>query len=829
VSVPTRAGLVAQLVREALTEDQIRDLAFEHFRPVYDEYSAAMSRSELVRRLVAWCDRHDQLMSLARLVAELNPEMAVGIESRLAALPARPAAMAVPPGVGEHRPPFIAHPLPEAPTFVGREAELEALEQFWTNGPNGLFCLVALGGAGKTAITAEFLRRVQADPEHRPGSLLVWSFYETADTQAFLDAARGYFGFDQQSGLAGAAGALYLMIRAMESGHHNLLVLDGLERMQRSTAANGLLGDIVDPTLSQLVRRLAAGGIANTKAIITTRLYLTRVEPWLGRTCFVRDVTAMSPHDAHRLLVDRGVVGDNAALQRLVETYGAHALTLDHLSGYLRTFNQGQAEGAHGLPEPRLDTADMQEYRLARVLTAYASSLNPHELGLLSRLCVFRAGMTTGQLYEIFSQTTESDGRPTPAEGVAGPLRGLDEARYRRIMGRLAQLHLVLDAGQGRWTAHPAVRDYFLRQFADVDAVEDAARRHYARLVGSPGGVFAWSDAALDALEELVYHTLRLGQVDAARDIYANRIGGVQHLGWRLGQYGRCVRMLEEFPRPPDVGDLIWCYRALGDLDAASCLVDPDDVWWLGMIGCLRGRLAEVADLLSGNDDDAILLVCEVLTGQLEPEALYRAPRWPGLPITVAEAWLIVGRPDEATAAVEQLRHEAPGAAEWNDEESRADLVLAEVARRTGDLSRCRALLDKASQWIIASGSQEHLCKLHIGEVRLALDETRLRDAATIIRQGLLAAEHCCFGLLHIDLLIEAARLALAECRFKAAANAALSALNGIGRDQMPRSEPGGDPQDLALLGTLHPLCGYVWGTDRARRLYAAAQSQHTA
>jgi hypothetical protein len=820
VSAPTRAALVAQRLREGLSEDQIRDLAFEHYRPVYEEYAAGMSRPTLIRLLVDWCDRRDELGSLVRLFAELNPVKAAGLEAQLATLQI-PAAV---PARNAHRAPFIAHPLPEAPTFVGRYAELHALNQFWAHGESGLFCVVALGGAGKTAIVAEFLRRVQADPAHGPERLLVWSFYEAADAQAFLDTARAYFGADQGLAPAGAAGALYLLLRALETGDRNLLVLDGLERVQRPNATDGLLGDIIDPTLSQLVRRLAAG-VANTKAIVTSRLGLTRVEPWLGRTCFVRDVTAMITDDALRLLADKGVVGDKASLCRLVETYGAHALTLDHLSGYLRTFNQGRPEGAHRLPDPRLDTTDVQEQRLARVLGAYASSLDPYELGLLSRLCIFRAGMTTGELCEIFSEPAGADQGPAAGDSVAGPLQGLDDAEYRRIMGRLAQLHLVLDAGQGRWTAHPAVRDYFQQRFADADAVEDAARRHYAKLVGPPGVELTRREAALDALEELVYHTLQLGKVDVARDIYAHRIGGVQHLGWRLGQYGRCVRMLEAFPRSPDIGGLIWCYRALGDLDAASRLVDPDDVWWLGMIGCLRGRLAEVAELLSGNDDDAILLVCEVLTGQANPQALRRAPEWPGLPISVAEAWLLVGRPDEAADAVTRLRRTAPGGEEWNDEESRADLVLAEIARRTGRPGPCRALLDKAGQWIIASGSQEHMCQLHLGEARLALDEGDLRNGATIVRQGLLAAEHCGFGLVHIDLLIESARLALAERRFKAAATAALSALNGIGRDQLPRSQPGDDPRDLTLLGALHPLCRYVWGADRARHIYTAAQS----
>jgi hypothetical protein len=823
----TRAGLVSALIREALSEDQIRDLALEHYRPVYDEYAAAMSRPELIRRLVAWCDRHNALVELVDRVAELNPRRAAGVRDRLATLgpdTADTADTAGAPAAPVRRRQLLAHPLIEAPDFVGREADLDALRRFWEAPGGGVFCLVALGGAGKTAIAAEFLRRLQADPDQAPAGMLQWSFYEAPDAQAFLQAVRSYFGDGGFSDPAGAAGSLYLSIQALEDGARNLLVLDGLERVQRIGGTDGLLGDISDPVLSQLVRRLAAG-LGRTKAIITTRLRLSRVEPWLGRTFLARDVTSMTCDDALRLLRSKGVRGDDPTLRRLVDAYGAHALTLDHLGGYLTTYHEGRADGAYRLPEPKLETVDAQEYRLARVLGAYADALDERELALLSRLCIFRSGRSDAELHGIFSAALE----PGSEERIAGALAGLTLGDYDNILRRLAQLHLVLDAGSRRWTAHPAVRDYFQQRFTDARAVEEAAQRHYARLVDQPGGGAVPSEATLDALEEFVYHTLRLGRVQDARDVYLNRIGGVAGLGWELGQYGRCVRMLEEFPQCPDVGGLIWCYRALGDLDAAARLVDPDDDWWLGMLGCLRGRPAEVVERLSGNFGDTILTVCSVLTGQAPPESLNTAPQWPGLPVSVAEAWLIADRPDQAAAHAARTQTRGRSGQAWNDEAARTDLVLAEVARRRGEFGRCRATLDKASQWIMKSGSQEHMCQMHLYDARLAIDQRDYRAAETVLRQGRLTAEHCQFGLMHIDLLIESARLALLEGRPQAAAAAATAALNGITRDQQPRARPGGDPADLTLLGALHPLCGYRSGATRAAAvLYRAGGEART-
>ena len=93
-----------------------------------------------------------------------------------------------------------------------------------------------------------------------------------------------------------------------------------------------------------------------------------------------------------------------------------------------------------------------------------------------------------------------------------------------------------------------------------------------------------------------------------------------------------------------------------------------------------------------------------------------------------------------------------------------------------------------------------------------------------MLRQGLLIAQQCGFGLMHIDLLIESARLALAERRFDSAASAALSALNGIDHDGCVQSEPDINPDNLMLLGALHPLSQYISGAERARACYRQAR-----
>src|SRR5579862_2639496 len=163
--------------------------------------------------------------------------------------------------------PLIVHPLPAAPAFAGREGELDQLIQFWRK-PYGVLSLVGLGGAGKTALAARFVSWLaENDP---PDGLLVWSFYDEPNANAFLQAAYRYFAGDTTAP-ANGAGWFHLLKEALASSGRNLLILDGLERVQRAdTTAQGIFGEMEDPLLRGLLTRLAAG-TGNSKAIITSR------------------------------------------------------------------------------------------------------------------------------------------------------------------------------------------------------------------------------------------------------------------------------------------------------------------------------------------------------------------------------------------------------------------------------------------------------------------------------------------------------------------------------------------------------------------------------
>ena len=298
----------------------------------------------------------------------------------------------------------IVHPLPSAPQFVGRRAELDELMALWRSGAPGVVALVGLGGAGKTAIAARFVDAVcRPEEPSRPEGLFVWSFYQEPDAGYFLSEAYRYFARGQgDPAVAKGAGLLHLLREALAVGGPHLLVLDGLERVQRQEGAGpGGFGQVEDPLLRGLLTRLAEGG-GKATALVTSRFPLTDLEPMLGRGYRRRDVEGLDRSAALDLLRRHGVRGDDAALGTLVESYGAHALTLDHLGGLIGQFLDGDPSRAPEAPHLTSPLQDRQALRLARLLDAYQAHLPPAELAMLGRLCLLRRSTPPAQIVRLF-------------------------------------------------------------------------------------------------------------------------------------------------------------------------------------------------------------------------------------------------------------------------------------------------------------------------------------------------------------------------------------------------------------------------------------------
>ena len=148
----------------------------------------------------------------------------------------RPRGSALPPKKGEIR---IVHALQPAPHFNGRDALVKELSTWVEDlaSPDRVWSLVAAGGTGKTAVVERVVR------DMRPGeaNVLVWSFYEKPDADAFLRECNQLF-LGEDEGPAG--GRLERLERGLRDGRPHLIILDGLERVQQDAAGGRVRGEL---------------------------------------------------------------------------------------------------------------------------------------------------------------------------------------------------------------------------------------------------------------------------------------------------------------------------------------------------------------------------------------------------------------------------------------------------------------------------------------------------------------------------------------------------------------------------------------------------------
>ena len=501
---------------------------------------------------------------------------------------------------------YFAHTLLRARNWQPR-TQLDDVRDWWRaggdRGGTGICSLIGIGGAGKTAIADRFLQllpdvlppnpNVPKDTSLAvPNSVFVFSFYDAPNAETFLIELEAWLRVNVPAHIiqtvitVSPTGNVSFqnVMRLLQHSAPGLLVLDGLERIQEDGSRGTIFGRLSDGNLRDFLHRLASGYLPHLAAIITSRFPLADLDETSPTWYRPIDVDEIDRQTGIQLLRQRGVTGSEAQLAAIVENCGHHALTVDMAGGLLVEFHNGDPttnlaiatpeeieQAASKEQDPRRRAVLKQELRFAKVAGRYRESLAKRDkaaLALLERVCLFRLGTDAETLTSIFtgkgSQRAaghalsrlspeklqvkldllvrmgllEANSRPDQAQRRSGTSNELPELRSAR-------------SGLLTYTIHPAVRDGFRVGLDDETRKlgHEAAREGLtASLGGLPGSGTNPSDpATLDLLEEIVHHTLQSGHVRDAWDIYKNRIGGYENLGWRLGAYERGERICRAF------------------------------------------------------------------------------------------------------------------------------------------------------------------------------------------------------------------------------------------------------------------------------------------
>ncbi len=386
-----------------------------------------------------------------------------------------------------------AHTLPRAPHFVGREDVL-ALLRGWARGRRAI-AVVAIGGAGKTALIERFLAQLGDGPH--AGGVFVWSFYDDTRVEAFFARATAYFAGTTE---VAAGDRLEALQRALATGEPHLLVLDGLEVLQGSGLGDASYGRIVDGALRRLLTSMVRG-LGAARLLLTSRFEPTDLQAWEGTELLTVRLGGLSRADGSLLLARWGLAGGET-LEPLVDRVGGHALSVAMLGSYAGAFLGGDAERAQAIELEPAARDDVQARRLLAVLTAYAKCYRIH--GALVRESGPLEAWTTS--LRALAYTERLAGSLTEALGLTEAAAAV--AREAAADGDVARAL--------------ALKARVLHDLGRVDEA-DACFLEVRRLGDRPFARRSFWEAE---------HGLALGRVAVARAEVEGNLAGLRALGW---------------------------------------------------------------------------------------------------------------------------------------------------------------------------------------------------------------------------------------------------------------------------------------------------------
>lgn len=702
----------------------------------------------------------------------------------------------------------IVHALQPAPYFAGRDQLVSKLST-WVDdiaSPDRLWALVAAGGTGKTAIAeqvvAGLLRRERAAGA---GNVLVWSFYERPDADAFFRECAQLF--LQEPDDAPAGGRLERLQRGLRDGRPHLVVLDGLERVQAEAGPGRSRGELEDHQLKLLLQAIAAG-LGRTRALVTSRFALTDLRDWEHRGLVLTELDDLPEKAARQVLRGWGVQGADEQLDEVANQVGRHALSVAVIGSYLRHFEQGRVEAAAGLNLHATAGDDPKAAKLARVLGFYAQRLPADERELLARLSVFPRGITL----ELLGMLVDAGGAVAGALVNAKP--ALVKLLTRLVERGLAFRYETRDRSL-TWTAHPFVRQSFAELLAcPAESVFDAVAGGLSVGLEERPKNKPRSAELLDRYEQWVEATRLAGRVGEAFDLYWFGLGAYVTLAKTLGDYARGYRILQGFlpasgefagfgaglperERGLGINDLGMFARQLGRLTKAEALhhestrlarrtADPTEIS-VGLQNCsmLAHDLGQLTSLL----DLAQQALAEAQRAQSEEQRLYAvsyralahhrlgqmdAARADFVAATalenqpmlysrrgmhhahhLLEGGLFVECREVINAGLTISRNEG-----WNDEVPGWQVLLARLALAEG--GSVDQHLASIRGWTASTGDMEWIIEAHGIAARDALVRGDLRAGLAEADDGLRLATQCGYRLKAIELGVTLSAIHLA-------------------------------------------------------------------
>jgi tetratricopeptide (TPR) repeat protein len=434
--------------------------------------------------------------------------------------------------------------------LFGREKELAALDEAWTNSKTHIVTLVAWGGVGKSALVNHWLGRLAAGEYASARRVYGWSFYSQGTTDRvvsatlFIESALRWFGDSNPN--TGSPWEKGERLAQLIKTQRTLLLLDGLEPLQ-FPPGQPEEGKLKDRALQALLRELAASNAG--LCLITTRLPVADLADFESSTVRQIDLEHLAPQAGAQLLRVLGVRGEESELVKAAEEFGGHSLALTLLGSYLTDVCDADVR--------RRDVIDALENHLGRggqarrVMASYEKWLGEGpELAVLRLLGLFDRPAD--------NESVKALRAPPAIPGLTDNLLAVTEPEWKYVLARLRRAKLLAQVNEydaSTLDAHPLVREHFGVQLRATrpTAWSEGNFRLYEHLKVSS----AQLPEKLEEMEPLyaaVAHGCQANRHQQTMDeVYLPRIlrGAMHYSTLKLGAFGAEVAALSAFFAPP--------------------------------------------------------------------------------------------------------------------------------------------------------------------------------------------------------------------------------------------------------------------------------------
>jgi len=446
-----------------------------------------------------------------------------------------PAAPAPKPPESPPKTDYNRIPIPSS-DLIGREKELELLDNAFSDPKKYVISIIAGGGVGKSALTYSWLDRIK--PDYGGAKMIFgWSFYSQGshDTQnssaPFFQEAFRFFNYDKQ-----------LPKDEVEKGRElakclkekpSLLILDGMEPLQHPVKV--LNGEIRDTALKELLRCVRLYGLSDKSlVVISSRQPIVEFEQWKQGYEKI-DLNVLNEKQSADLLKTLGVRGSREDLEKAGRDMGGHALGLVLLGRLLAERFNGDVQLRDWIPN-LFEDAEHGGHAL-RILQYYDREYW-QEPEFLKRFWSRITGKIAPE--RIFMRLLGLFDRPMGLKekqvlcekaDFAKPLAALSDDEYRALEKRLENAGLLLKADKSvirtEWDCHPLIRNYFGQIFSkeEENAFQQAHRVLFEYYQAVPEKHQPDTLEEMEPLYRAVVHGCLAGEYQKALDnVYYERI-----------------------------------------------------------------------------------------------------------------------------------------------------------------------------------------------------------------------------------------------------------------------------------------------------------------